>query len=146
MYIRYLTICGKLFTVTLIVCCRFYIPTGTWEFTLTVDGCSFTSSRRYAQPLDNTTGSLHFSVKNSSNDTEVINTAPCIKNIFVQARRLPDYNPSNSYSSAITEEKGSDFTHIEVLPFTDSYYYVLIESETKVSYNIKITTRGMLRN
>lgn len=88
-------------------------------------------------------------MNSTANETEIVNTARCIDRVVVQARSLPNYSLDKmtcSSASPLTEEPDSSFECEEDLPFTDSYYYVLIVSEAKVSYDIKITTQGMVES
>lgn len=66
---------------------------------------------------------------------------PCIRNVFLRPRALPRYKSDGTLTS-ITDLTDSEFSHTEKLPFTDSYYYILVVAETKVSYNVSIFVKG----
>ncbi|ODM99932.1 Transmembrane protein [Orchesella cincta] len=109
---------------------KFYIPAGIWEFKLEINGCHFHSSHRFPEmeTSGNTTGS------GGGNQHSPI---PCIRNVFLRPRALPRFK-SDGTMTTITDLSDSELSHTERLPFTDSYYYILVVAETKVSYNISV--------
>jgi hypothetical protein len=104
---------------------RFYIPSEVLSFKILVDGCHFLTSRWFHESSINTSFA----------------DVPCIHNVFLHARALPTYK-SNRTDSLVSDSKESFYTHEEKLPYTDSYYYLLVVSDTRVSFNITISTIG----
>lgn len=100
---------------------RIFIPAGTWHFTVKISHCQFR---------------LH-SVVSFNNNSD---TLPyCIQSLALRARALPMYNPSNGIGNLTTD---SEFTFTETEPYTDGYYYLLVVSESQVSFNLAVTTAG----
>lgn len=65
----------------------------------------------------------------------------CIRSLALQARSLPAYNPDGGIAN-ITQGKGHVFT--DVRPFSDGYYYLLVNTEGETSIDIAIHTKGEL--
>jgi hypothetical protein len=63
----------------------------------------------------------------------------CIQSLALRARALPIYNPKNGIGNLTTD---SEFTFTETEPFTDGYYYLLVVSESRVSFKLAVTTTG----
>ncbi|GFG39492.1 hypothetical protein Cfor_00487 [Coptotermes formosanus] len=98
---------------------KIFIPAGTWHFTVKISHCQFHS---------------HSVVSfNNSSDTMPY----CIQSLALQARALPTYNPRNGVGNLTTD---SEFTFTETEPYTDGYYYLLVVSESQVSFNLAVTT------
>ncbi|CAG7690930.1 unnamed protein product [Allacma fusca] len=119
---------------------KFYIPSGVWEFELKVNECRFKSRSHF-------TGSQL--AANNSDKTQKINVAyktgasgsdVCVQSIFLRSKALPTFKGSNQ-SGILYENPNSSYVHIENLPETDSYYYLLITANTKVSYNVSVIVR-----
>jgi hypothetical protein len=93
---------------------RIFIPAGTWHFTVKISHCKFRV---------NSLTSITY----------------CIQSLALRARALPTYNPSSCTGNLTTD---SEFTFTETEPFTDGYYYLLVVSESQVSFNLAVTTTG----
>lgn len=90
---------------------KIFIPSGTWNFRITIWGCK-----------------SKFKLSNNTSNT-------CIKSLALQGRTLPIDNHTD-YSLNL----GNNDTHIitELSPFEESYYYLLIVSDSIVDFNVKI--------
>lgn len=100
---------------------RIFIPAGTWHFTVKISHCQF---------------HLHSAVSFNNNS----DTLPyCIQSLALEARALPTYNPRNGIGNLTTD---SEYTFTETEPYTDGYYYLLVVSESQVSFNLAVTTAG----
>lgn len=100
---------------------RIFIPAGTWHFTVKISHCEFCVNS--------------VTLFNNSSDT----IPYCIQSLALRARALPTYNPRNGVGNLTTD---SEFTFTETEPFTDGYYYLLVVSESQVSFNLAVTTTG----
>ncbi|KDR17993.1 hypothetical protein L798_07174, partial [Zootermopsis nevadensis] len=98
---------------------KIFIPAGTWHFSIKISHCEFRVS-----------SVKHF---NSSNTEKPY----CIQNMALRARALPPYNPRNGTGNLTT---GSSFTFTETEPFTDGFYYLLVVSESRVSFKLAVAT------
>lgn len=116
---------------------RFYIPAGTWEFHLHIHGCHQHSSHRFPE----TESLVNVTYADGKGGASTQSVVPCIRNVFLRPRALPRYK-SDGTLTTITENVNSEFSHLERLPYTDSYYYILIVTERKASYNIAISVKG----
>ncbi|KAG0729783.1 hypothetical protein GWK47_029632 [Chionoecetes opilio] len=65
----------------------------------------------------------------------------CVMSLYLEARSLPLYNPSAGVSN-LTQGGGHVF--VEKRPFTDAYYYLLVDTEGETSLDITILTKGKL--
>jgi hypothetical protein len=74
---------------------------------------------------------------NNSNGT----MPDCIQSLALRARALPTFNPRTVIGNLSTD---SEFTFTETEPFTDGYYYLLVVSESQVSFNVAVTTTGKI--
>ena len=112
------------YIVTIIICTnefcyRIYIPVNTWHFRIDIWGCNFT-------------------LKFSQHVKE-----PCISSSSLKGRALPIYNHSDP--SPIGNISSMDqYTYYESSPYEDSYYYLMIVSNSVVDFNIKVTVIGKL--
>lgn len=100
---------------------RIFIPAGTWHFTVKISNCEF---RVHSVTLFN-----------KSSDT----MPDCIQSLALRARALPTFNPRIVIGNLST---GSEFAFTETEPFTDGYYYLLVVSESQVSFNVAVMTTG----
>ncbi|KAG7206139.1 hypothetical protein KM043_003531 [Ampulex compressa] len=92
---------------------KIYIPSGTWSFQVHVWGCNFT-------------------VYNSHNIYK-----PCIKNLDLQGRVLPVFN--HTLPSKIGNLTTFDsYVFTESTPFEESYYYLLVVSDSVVEFHVKV--------
>ncbi|XP_076619315.1 post-GPI attachment to proteins factor 6 isoform X1 [Colletes latitarsis] len=94
---------------------KIYITSGTWNFRVHIWGCNFTVY---------TSHSIH---------------EPCIKSMALQGRSLPVFNhsePSEIGNFTIFDS----YTFTESSPFEDSYYYLMIISDSIIEVNIKVIT------
>ncbi|XP_058788865.1 post-GPI attachment to proteins factor 6-like isoform X3 [Phymastichus coffea] len=94
---------------------KIYIPMNTWTFKVDIWDCNFTLK-----------SSLNMQNK-------------CIKNLSLKARSLPHYNHSNlsSFGRITSMDK---YTFTELFPFQDSWYYLMVVSESAISFSVKVTT------
>ena len=100
---------------------RIFIPSGTWHFQVQVWGCDFTLKA----PKD-----VH---------------GPCILGLALEARVLPVFN--HSHPSPIGNLTISDsYTFTELSPYEDSYYYLLVITNSVVTFNIEVLTTGEYNN
>ena len=65
----------------------------------------------------------------------------CIKGLSLQGRVLPTYNYTHS-SSLGNLTTNDSYTFTERSPYEDTYYYLLVVSDTVISFNVKVTTYG----
>lgn len=66
---------------------------------------------------------------------------PCIKNMALQGRSLPVLNhPEPTAVGNLTMLDSYTFT--ESSPYEDSYYYLMIISDSIVEVNVKVVTTG----
>jgi hypothetical protein len=72
---------------------------------------------------------------NNSSDTMPY----CIQSLALRARALPSYYSRNGIGNITTD---SEFTFTETEPYTDGYYYLLVVSESQVSFNLLVSTAG----
>ncbi|KAK0095175.1 hypothetical protein PV326_009042 [Microctonus aethiopoides] len=93
---------------------KIFIPSGTWSFYVTVWGCSFTF--------------------NSTNTQSNL----CIKGLALQGRILPIYNYTHPYVMK-NLTTSSNYSFIERSPYEDSYYYLLVASDSVVDFNVEIS-------
>lgn len=94
---------------------KIYIPSGTWNFRVHIWGCNFTMY---------TPRSLH---------------EPCIKSIALQGRSLPVFNhsePSEIGNFTVLDS----YTFTESSPYEDSYYYLMIISDSIIEVKLKVVT------
>ncbi|XP_050480954.1 post-GPI attachment to proteins factor 6-like isoform X2 [Bombus huntii] len=92
---------------------KIYIPSGTWNFRVDIWGCNFT-------------------VHKSRNVHEL-----CIKNMALKGRSLPVFNHSQSFETGNLTMLGS-YTFTESSPYEDSYYYLMIISDSIIEVNVKV--------
>ncbi|XP_044017374.1 transmembrane protein 8B-like, partial [Aphidius gifuensis] len=96
---------------------KIFIPSGTWTFRLKISSCK--------------------SKFKLFNNTQNI----CIKSIALQGRTLPIYNYSDDDDNFLNKLMENDTIIInESSPFEDSYYYLLIVSDSIINFNISIIT------
>ncbi|XP_006564295.1 transmembrane protein 8B isoform X3 [Apis mellifera] len=94
---------------------KIYIPSGTWNFRLDIWGCNFTVLKFH---------NIH---------------EPCIKNMVLQGRSLPVFNHSQPIENRNLTMLDS-YTFIESSPYEDSYYYLMIVSDSIIEVNVKVVT------
>lgn len=99
---------------------RIYIPSGTWHFRVTISACK--------------------PIFRPSSDTSDL----CIKGIALQGRSLPIFNHTHE-SSMGNLTTNSTYTFTEFSPFEDSYYYLLVASDTVIQFNVKVTVYGKFK-
>ncbi|XP_066997236.1 post-GPI attachment to proteins factor 6 isoform X2 [Anabrus simplex] len=97
---------------------KIFIPAGTWHFSVKISNCEFEIS----------------SVALFHNNSSMLY---CIQSLALRARALPSYNPLISVGN-LTEDAEYIFTETE--PYTDSFYYLLVISESQVSFKVDVTT------
>ncbi|XP_076760727.1 post-GPI attachment to proteins factor 6 [Xylocopa sonorina] len=92
---------------------KIYIPSGTWNFRVDIWGCNYTVHNSH---------SIHES---------------CIKSIALKGRSLPIFNHSDP-----TELKNltmiNSYTFTESSPYEDSYYYLMIISDSVIEVSVKV--------
>ncbi|XP_033222344.1 post-GPI attachment to proteins factor 6-like [Belonocnema kinseyi] len=94
---------------------KIFIPSGTWHFQVLIWGCNF----------------IIKAPKDFRN--------PCILGLALQPRVLPMFN--HTHPSPIGNLSTSDsYTFTELSPYEDSYYYLLVISNTTISFNVEVTT------
>ncbi|XP_068218085.1 transmembrane protein 8B-like isoform X2 [Palaemon carinicauda] len=98
---------------------RFYVPSHTWFLEVSISNC-----HNLEQIIDGTTGEHLFRW--------------CIKSLSIQARSLPSYSPEKG---VVNITQGGNFIFTEFRPFSDGYYYILIDTEGETSIDIAIRTR-----
>ncbi|XP_011300613.1 transmembrane protein 8B [Fopius arisanus] len=91
---------------------KIFIPSGTWSFNITIWGCKFLLRS------GNTPSNL------------------CIKDLVVQGRVLPVLDHTRISIKLTANET---YTFEEVTPFEDTYYYLLVASNSIVSFKIKVS-------
>lgn len=89
----------------------------TWSFQVDIWGCNFT-------------------VKSSLNWQNT-----CIKNLSLKGRALPYYNHSNPSSTGKMASIDT-YTFTDNFPFQDSWYYLMVVSDSVISFKVKVTTSG----
>ncbi|XP_015609576.1 post-GPI attachment to proteins factor 6 isoform X3 [Cephus cinctus] len=92
---------------------KIYIPSGTWHFQVHVWACNFT---------------LH---------TQKDMNKPCIQGLALKGRVLPVFNhthPSPIGNLTILDS----YTFTEFSPYEDSYYYLLVISDSVIDFNVKV--------
>ncbi|XP_043605137.1 post-GPI attachment to proteins factor 6-like isoform X1 [Bombus pyrosoma] len=94
---------------------KIYVPSGTWNLRVDIWGCNFT-------------------VHKSRNVHEL-----CIKNMALKGRSLPVFNHSESFETGNLTMLGS-YTFTESSPYEDSYYYLMIISDSIIEVNVKVVT------
>ncbi|XP_071863584.1 post-GPI attachment to proteins factor 6 [Bombus fervidus] len=94
---------------------KIYVPSGTWNLRVDIWGCNFT-------------------VHKSRNVHEL-----CIKNMALKGRSLPVFNHSESFENVNLTMLGS-YTFTESSPYEDSYYYLMIISDSIIEVNVKVVT------
>ncbi|XP_036147030.1 post-GPI attachment to proteins factor 6 isoform X3 [Monomorium pharaonis] len=94
---------------------KIYIPSGILSFRVSIWNCSFT---------------LH-TVRDIRK--------PCIEAIYLKGRVLPISNHFHSMESKSLTTNAS-YSFIESSPYEDSYYYLLIVSNSIIEFNVKIDT------
>lgn len=99
---------------------RFYIPSHTWFLQVNISNC-----RMLERIYDHNSGERMFRW--------------CVRSLFLEARSLPIYNPESGVAN-LTEGGGYVFT--ETRPYTDAYYYLLVDTEGETSLDITIQTKG----
>ncbi|XP_012280579.1 post-GPI attachment to proteins factor 6 isoform X2 [Orussus abietinus] len=93
---------------------KIYIPTGTWNFRVQIWACNFT---------------LH-----AFRDISV----PCIQSMALKGHALPVFN--RTHPAQIGNLSTTDsYTFIVNSPYEDSYYYLLIVSETIIEFNVEVS-------
>lgn len=112
---------------------RFYIPSGVATFSIVIDDCRFLTNRRFRD-------SKTIFPDGTYNETQA-REIKCIENIFMRDRALPFYN-GNQANVFVTGSPNSNFTLVEKLPWTDSYYYLLVVAESRVTFNLTILVEG----
>nr|CAD7443221.1 unnamed protein product [Timema bartmani] len=98
---------------------KIFIPTGTWQFSVTVSNCTF-----------HVKSFLRF----NKADTY------CIEGLALEARALPPYDLKSGVGNLTTKTQHS---FIENEPFTDGYYYLLVISKSQVNFTIHVITTGL---
>nr|CAD7260304.1 unnamed protein product [Timema shepardi] len=98
---------------------RIFIPTGTWQFSVTVSNCTF-----------HVKSFLRF----NKADTY------CIEGLALEARALPPYDLKSGVGNLTTK---TQHTFIENEPFTDGYYYLLVISKSQVNFTIHVITTDL---
>ncbi|XP_066591112.1 post-GPI attachment to proteins factor 6-like isoform X2 [Prorops nasuta] len=93
---------------------KVYIPSGTWSFKIQIWGCNFTTS---------------LSHKNQNF---------CIKSLALKGRSLPVYNHTQPIKIGNITTRDS-YTFKEYSPFEDSYYYLMVISESIIEFNVQVT-------
>ncbi|XP_034934133.1 post-GPI attachment to proteins factor 6-like [Chelonus insularis] len=93
---------------------KIFIPSGTWNFRVKVWGCNFTIS----------------------NSKKRLKT--CIKALMLQGRTLPIFNHSHSDLMRNLTVNNS-YTFTENTPYEDSYYYLLVVSDSIINFNVKVS-------
>lgn len=97
---------------------RIFIPSGTWHFQVQIWGCNF--------------------IRKSDTDLRI----PCILGLALEARVLPVFN--HTHLSSIGNLTNSDtYTFTELSPYENSYYYLLVISNTTITFNVEVITSGM---
>ncbi|XP_063980870.1 uncharacterized protein Dhpd [Diachasmimorpha longicaudata] len=91
---------------------KIFIPSGTWSFRVTIWGCKF-----------------QLRLGNITSDS-------CIKDVAIQGRALPVIDHTKS---SLNLAVNGSYTFEEVTPFEDSYYYILVVSNSIVDFNIKVS-------
>ncbi|XP_046406052.1 post-GPI attachment to proteins factor 6 isoform X2 [Ischnura elegans] len=94
---------------------KFYIPARTWNFSLRVSNCSYRVS----------------SVKGKAVDLAQF----CITNLALSPKALPSANQEGAVSNTA---EGSGHTFVVTEPFSECYYYLLVKSEARISFNVEI--------
>ncbi|XP_015428982.1 PREDICTED: transmembrane protein 8A-like [Dufourea novaeangliae] len=94
---------------------KIYIPSGTWNFQVHIWGCNFTVY---------TSHSIH---------------DPCIQSVALQGRSLPVFNHSEPNEIGNFTMLDS-YTFTEASPYEDSYYYLMIISDSVIEVNVKVVT------
>ncbi|XP_071439145.1 post-GPI attachment to proteins factor 6 [Hetaerina americana] len=97
---------------------KFYIPSQTWHFSLNISNCNFRIP----------------SMKEKGGNL----TQNCMLYVAINAKALPSSNQKGAVTN-VTEGSGHSFTVTE--PFTDCYYYLLVISEARISFNAEIITK-----
>jgi hypothetical protein len=66
---------------------------------------------------------------------------PCLKNVALEGQKLPFYNHS---APGLVGNLTSMDTHTfsEPSPFQDSWYYLMVVSDSVITFNVKVTTLG----
>lgn len=98
---------------------RFHIPSHTWFLEVSISNC-----QTLEQIIDGSTGE-HL-------------VRWCIKFLSLQARSLPTYNPEKG---VVNITQGGNYIFTEFRPYSDGYYYLLIDTEGETSIDITIRTR-----
>ncbi|XP_043483098.1 post-GPI attachment to proteins factor 6-like isoform X3 [Leptopilina heterotoma] len=94
---------------------KIFIPSGTWHFQVQIWGCNF--------------------IRKTDNDMRI----PCILGLALEARVLPVFN--HTHLSSIGNLTNSDtYTFTELSPYEDSYYYLLVISNTTITFNVEVIT------
>jgi len=65
---------------------------------------------------------------------------PCIEAMYLKGRVLPTFNPMEFKPLATN----ASYSFIESSPYEDSYYYLLIVSNSIIEFNIKVDATGNL--
>ncbi|XP_050583175.1 transmembrane protein 8B-like isoform X4 [Bombus affinis] len=94
---------------------KIYVPSGTWNLRVHIWGCNFM-------------------VLKSRNVHEL-----CIKNMALKGRSLPVFNHSQSFETGNLTMLDS-YTFTESSPYEDSYYYLMIISDSIIEVNVKVVT------
>nr|XP_012223759.1 PREDICTED: uncharacterized protein LOC105673010 [Linepithema humile] len=92
---------------------KIYIPSGIWNFRLSVWNCTFVLHNLY--------------------DIR----KPCIEAISLKGRILPIFNYSHPMEFKNLTTNAS-YTFTEFSPYEDSYYYLLIVSSSVIEFNVKV--------
>ncbi|KAH0546206.1 post-GPI attachment to proteins factor 6-like [Cotesia glomerata] len=93
---------------------KIFIPSGTWTFDVKIWDCKFKIA------------SLNKTSKN------------CIKGLALQGRTMPVFNHTNSYKMK-NLPVNTTHTFTERTPHDDSYYYLLVVSDSIVEFNVKVS-------
>jgi len=68
---------------------------------------------------------------------------PCIEEMYLKGRVLPTSNHLYSTESK-TLAINASYSFIESSPYEDSYYYLLIVSNSIIEFNVKVDATGNL--
>ncbi|XP_071520688.1 post-GPI attachment to proteins factor 6-like isoform X2 [Panulirus ornatus] len=98
---------------------RFYVPSHTWFLQVNISHCHMLE-----QIINRDTGERLFRW--------------CIRSLALSARSLPMYNPNGGVAN-ITQGGSHVFT--EMRPYSDGYYYLLVDSEGETGIDITIHTK-----
>ncbi|XP_017879327.1 post-GPI attachment to proteins factor 6-like isoform X1 [Ceratina calcarata] len=93
---------------------KIYIPSGTWNFRVDIWGCNFTVQKPH--------------------DVQEL----CIKSLALKGRSLPIFNHSE-LAETVNLTMQDSYRFRESSPYEDSYYYLMIVSDSVIELNVKVT-------